>query len=112
MKRFSDQQKMALGRAGFLCLDCQLDTDKAEQYYMINNGLWCSINHKVIGMLCLLCAERRLGRNLVRTDFTQAPVNRNQARKCSELALRLEREKPPLPKQLNRLKRRSRSRRR
>ena len=75
----------------FLCLDCGADTDKNEQYYMLRDGIWRSINHKRKGMLCLTCAERRLGRPLVGADFSAAPVNAMQAGKCSELDTRLQR---------------------
>ena len=73
-----------------LCLDCRSDTYASEEYYMLRLGLWRSINFHKDGMLCLACAERRLRRGLMRRDFTDAPVNRQQALKCPRLAQRLE----------------------
>jgi hypothetical protein len=62
-----------------------------QQYYMLLYRLWRAINYKMNGMLCLDCAELRLGRPLVAKDFSKAPVNRAQARVCPALALRLKR---------------------
>lgn len=76
---------------GFNCMDCGCDTRRNEQYYMVRNGLWRSVNPKVDGMLCLPCLERRLARGLRARDFTGARLNAAQARVCPELALRLAR---------------------
>jgi len=84
-----DFRKIAEGRARWLCIDCGADTYANEQYYMLRPGLWRSINHKVDGMLCLRCAERRLRRGLTSRDFADAKVNRVQALICPELAKRL-----------------------
>jgi hypothetical protein len=43
-------------------------------------------------MLCLPCAEKRLGRSLSRKDLKDVPVNTGQARDCPELAARLARD--------------------
>jgi hypothetical protein len=48
-----DHWKIAAGRSRWLCMDCKTDTYASEQYYMLRDGLWRSINHKVDGMLCL-----------------------------------------------------------
>jgi hypothetical protein len=77
---------------GFFCADCDVDTYVNQHYYMLKNRVW-----KLIApddpnvMLCLPCAERRLGRGLSRDDFPRAPVNKGQARVCPELAERLRR---------------------
>ena len=84
-------------RSSVYCLDCGVDTYKIEQYYMLRNGVWRSINFKRSGMLCLACAERRLGRPLAAPDFASVPVNAKQALLCPELALRLARQTPPPP---------------
>lgn len=84
-----DRRKIAEGRARWLCMDCDVDTYANEQYYMLRPGLWRSINHKVDGMLCLACVERRLRRGLTSRDFTDARVNEGQARVCPGLAKRL-----------------------
>jgi hypothetical protein len=77
--------------SGFLCMDCGCDTNANEQYYMVRDGLWRSVNRNVDGMLCLACLERRLRRSLRAADFTPAPVNHLQGAVCSELAARLAR---------------------
>jgi hypothetical protein len=72
-------------------MDCGVDTDKNEEYYMLHHELWYSINRQFKGMLCLLCVERRLGRDLTSRDFLDAVINSLQARRCPELARRLAR---------------------
>ena len=58
----------------FICLDCKIDTDEINEYYMIQHTLW--ENHvKSDGMLCISCLEKRLGRSLVRNDFLDCPLN-------------------------------------
>ena len=73
----------------FFCIDCDADTHVNEQYYVLKDRLWKRINPLIDGMLCLPCAEKRLGRPLSRRDFKKMPVNTNQARLCPELAARL-----------------------
>ncbi len=85
----SDEEKIAQGAARFLCMDCGVDTDKSQEYYMLKLPVWRKINPQIDGMLCLLCAEKRLGRRLKSTDFSNAPVNQGQAKVCPELAARL-----------------------
>jgi hypothetical protein len=72
-------------------MDCHIDTNKSESYYMVRDGLWLSVNRNVDGMLCLPCLERRLGRSLRAFDFTRAPINERQARVCADIAERLSR---------------------
>lgn len=72
-------------------MDCGADTYVNEQYYMLKNRLWKRIHPLMDGMLCLPCAEKRLGRPLSRRDFKKSPVNAGQARVCPELAARLAR---------------------
>lgn len=60
-----------------LCYDCGVDTVRIKEYYMIQFELWetaipADIQHRE---LCLGCLETRLGRQLVSTDFIEAPVN-------------------------------------
>lgn len=61
----------------FFCLDCQVDTSRgeAEEYYMVHTELWLEVNPGNDGMLCIGCLEKRLGRELTRADFTDAPIN-------------------------------------
>ncbi len=72
-------------------MDCGVDTYSNQQYYMLWYKVWRSINYKIDGMLCLDCAEKRLGRGLTSNDFSRARVNAGQAKVCPELALRLAR---------------------
>jgi hypothetical protein len=89
MARLTDEEKIAMGREAWLCLDCKKDTFISEEYYMLWHRIWRRINYKIDGMICLDCAEKRLGRPLHRDDFTKAPVNQNQAKICPELAVRM-----------------------
>jgi hypothetical protein len=73
-------------------MDCDADTYVNEQYYVLKDRLWKTINPGVDGMLCLGCVEKRLGRTLGRKDFKKVPVNQAQARVCPELAARLNRD--------------------
>lgn len=77
-------------KAGFLCMDCGKDTYKSGEYYMLLNLIWrriCPTDWK--GMLCLTCAEKRLGRKLRGNDFLRCDGNTEQAQVCPELAERL-----------------------
>lgn len=59
----------------FLCLDCHVSTERAQEYYMVQDDVWLSAVPDGEGMLCIKCLEDRLGRPLNRNDFTDAPVN-------------------------------------
>lgn len=60
----------------FLCLDCGVDTGEIDEYYMVRDDVWlAAVESKSSGMLCIGCLEKRLGRTLAHTDFTDAPVN-------------------------------------
>jgi hypothetical protein len=93
----SDAEKIAQGQERWLCLDCTKDTDTSQEYYMLKLKIWKSINPKIDGMLCLSCAEKRLGRKLVHRDFTLTPVNFGQARVCPALAERFFTDTPQKP---------------
>jgi hypothetical protein len=67
----------------FICLDCQVDT--TSEYYVIQRALWKKVNPKIDGMLCIDCLEQRLGRNLTKKDFTQAPLNSQHIERKSAL---------------------------
>lgn len=54
-------------------MDCGCDTNRNEQYYMVRDGLWRSVNPNVDGMLCLACLEKRLCRSLLAADRCAAP---------------------------------------
>lgn len=60
-----------------ICMECGANTVEIQEYYMLQDHLWESIvpEHYRIGALCVECFEWFLGRELVSTDFTEAPVN-------------------------------------
>lgn len=59
----------------FICMDCKTDTLAIHEYYMLNYKIWDKIHSSRTGMLCIGCAENRLGRTLQHDDFTDAPIN-------------------------------------
>ena len=76
---------------GWSCMDCGKNTRASKEYYALKDTVWRRINPIILGMLCLKCAEDRLGRPLCRSDFSAAPINARGARTCRELADRLQR---------------------
>lgn len=72
------------GMAAYACQDCNTDTIGGD-YYMVHDTLWNKVHPKNAGMLCLRCLEKRVGRRIKLSDFTNAPINGNQvARFCAE----------------------------
>lgn len=59
----------------YTCMDCKIDTAQIQEYYMVDDTLWDTINPKILGMLCIGCLEDRIGRLLTPEDFTICPVN-------------------------------------
>ena len=57
------------------CMDCGVDVFEIHEYYMIHNELWDKINPDVIGLLCIGCVEKRLGRKLKPDDFPVYEIN-------------------------------------
>ena len=55
------------------CMDCKIST--RSEYYMVHEWLWKRVNPNISGLLCIGCLENRLGRELTKTDFTDAPIN-------------------------------------
>jgi hypothetical protein len=90
------------------CADCGAETLSDEpgvpsEFYMVHNKVWRAAAAPRQGMLCVGCLEIRLGRQLCRSDFTDAMVNdltiRNRRRWCwswrsKRLLDRLTRETP------------------
>jgi hypothetical protein len=76
---------------GWSCMDCGKNTHASKEYYALKDTVWRRINPIILGMLCLKCAEDRLGRPLCRSDFSAAPINARGALRCPELADRLRR---------------------
>jgi len=64
-------------KKAFLCMDCGKDTFSSKEYYSLNDPIWKSICTKDErgGMLCLSCAQVRLGRKLVEEDFKPTKIN-------------------------------------
>jgi hypothetical protein len=66
------------------CADCGVGTIRAGEWYMVCNEVWEQAWrgrrkwwHDLPGqeVLCIGCLEQRLGRTLMASDFTDAPVN-------------------------------------
>lgn len=57
------------------CLDCKINTDAIDEYYMLQNEVWAEANPEIDGKLCISCVERRLGRILTAADFTGGKIN-------------------------------------
>lgn len=56
----------------FLCLDCGVDTNAINEYYMVHYNVWAQtglVGQR--GMLCIGCLENRIGRTLALQDFTE-----------------------------------------
>jgi hypothetical protein len=64
-------------RRQFECIDCRIDTDVIDEYYMLKDAVWSRAcpDDDGKGMLCVACCERRLGRLLSFGDFINAPIN-------------------------------------
>ena len=52
-----------------------LKTPGVNMHYMLKTKLWLEINNEYKGLLCLICAQIRLGRKFVPTDFKAVPLN-------------------------------------
>lgn len=52
-----------------------LKTNGVNMHYMLKTSLWFEINQGYKGLLCLTCAQIRLGRKFVPTDFKPVPIN-------------------------------------
>ena len=65
-------------RKKWKCKDCLVDTGKISEHFYLNDNIWMKINNIKdwqIGMLCVGCCEKRLGRRLNSGDFTDAWIN-------------------------------------
>ncbi len=72
---------------GFECMDCKKDT--WNEYYMLYSRVWKRANPKIKGKLCVDCLEMRLGRKLIKKDFTKAKVNTTKTARSPKLRNRL-----------------------
>lgn len=60
------------------CRDCSIHTSSIGEYYMVTNQVWEEAGGSTEfgwGMLCIGCLEKRLGRQLVSTDFLDVYLN-------------------------------------
>jgi hypothetical protein len=77
-------------RRKWLCLDCGLDTGKAGEHFFLIDEVWSltGLGHK--GMLCVEDIEKRIGRQLAASDFSNAYINRpNHGFKSDRLRSRM-----------------------
>lgn len=75
--------------SAFLCIDCQADTLRTWEYYMVHSRVWLEAvpENQGAGMLCIGCLEKRLGRRTNREDFTDCPLNVEMENKPRSLRL-------------------------
>jgi hypothetical protein len=62
-------------RRRLLCLDCGVNTALVGEYYMLERRVWLEASPDDDGMLCIGCAEKRLGRRLQPDDFMRIALN-------------------------------------
>jgi len=66
---------MKNSRKKWLCLDCSSDTGKMHEHYFVQTDIWMAAVGSKIGMLCVGCLEKRLGRMLKGSDFPDVHIN-------------------------------------
>lgn len=67
------------------CLDCDIDTFEIGEYYMLKDPVWEeAVPDDDLGMLCIGCIEKKLGRELSPEDFSECPLNTEEDRSRSE----------------------------
>lgn len=61
------------------CGDCGVETNhlKAEcaEWYMVWDSVWLAADGGSVDFLCIGCLEKRLGRELIPSDFSSVPLN-------------------------------------
>ncbi len=79
-----------MNRKKFICLDCRIDTSKANELYMLQDETWKLTGLGKVGMLCIGCIEDRIGRELTATDFNDSYLNNfRTASKSARLVSRM-----------------------
>jgi hypothetical protein len=63
-------------RRKFLCLDCNVDTGKIGEHYMLVDETWHLTGLGKYGMLCIDHVEQRIGRKLNAKDFNNSYLNK------------------------------------
>jgi hypothetical protein len=69
------------------CACCGVSTAKLGEHFYLKNEVWFKVHPTERGFLCIGCIESKLGRKLVRNDFTDASINKPQ--RGVEMSLRL-----------------------
>lgn len=65
------QPRQILGK-NLRCANCAQRTD---DWYMLRDDIWQSIAQPGERYLCLACVSKRLGRELIRSDYADLPIN-------------------------------------
>jgi hypothetical protein len=77
-ERAAKREKAAAARRS-PCVDCGRDTGHSRgglcEEYMVRDAIWAGAGMNPDGFLCVGCLESRIGRQLIRPDFTVAPIN-------------------------------------
>lgn len=73
-------------RSKFLCLDCNVDTARQGELYMLIDETWKLTGLGKIGMLCVGHVEERIGRRLIPSDFNDSYLNKPRT---SSISVRL-----------------------
>lgn len=71
------------------CMDCGWNTRALNEYYRVHDKVWLSVVPNGAGMLCISCLEKRLGRMLMREDFSlDTPINADSVHWPKSILLR------------------------
>lgn len=71
------------------CRKCGVNTSDIGEYYMVHDDLWQGVidrwkipadQYGQVGMICIGCFEKLLGRQLTSQDFTDCEANRLDCR--------------------------------
>lgn len=74
----SEYEDYLVALVEFDCEDCGINTSALgiDEYYMVHDEVWAQTGlGGDDGMLCLVCIEARIGRNLEASDFTNIKMN-------------------------------------
>jgi len=66
------------------CDDCDTDTAISREYYMVKGSVWkLAARRLTTRILCVECLEKRIGRTLDSSDFSDAPINHREPSRYS-----------------------------
>lgn len=89
-QRLEEMPKKIKNRSRFMCIVCKVDTGKIGEHYMLVDPVWNKVHTSAIGMLCIGCLEKRLGRKLVPSDFHPCYINnKNYGSRSARLTNRM-----------------------